>query len=222
MLAELRKVFESADGCGGMVVTGEDGVFSAGADLDDLTGTPEDLAYDDDLAETTDLIRTAPFPVVAALEGPCIGAAVELALACDLRVASSDAWLQVPAVRLGILYNPRTIVRLHRTLPRETVTRLLLLAERFSARSAQAAGLVSEVTEPGATAARAEELASRTPGTDAGSFAAGAVAATKGLLADLDQGTFDPDHWHRVRLGLLGSDDRRRAVAAAKERIKDR
>ncbi|WP_177287788.1 enoyl-CoA hydratase/isomerase family protein [Actinomadura madurae] len=218
MLAELRRVFASADDCGGMVLTGEGGAFSAGADLHDLSGTPDDLAYDDDLSRTVHLIRTAPFPVLAALEGPCVGAAVELALACDLRVAASDAFLQIPAVELGLLYNPRTIARLHRTLPRDTVTRLVLLGERFTAASAQAAGLVSEVAEPGEAAARAEEIATGiVPGPGSASF-----AATRRLLADLDLGAFDAEHWHRVRLDLLGSDTRRRAVAAAKDRLEHR
>lgn len=210
ILARLREVFAPLPDVDGVVLTGSGTVFSAGADLGELDGTSRDLEFDDELALLTEAVRTAPVPVVAAVEGPCVGAAVDLALACDARIAGADAWLRVPAVRLGILYSPRTIQRLHRTLPRETVTRLMLLGHRFDARPAAAAGLVTEVVPAGESARRAARLAAA---VDRGGSA---FAHTKRLLAELDDGTFDERRWQQIRSGLVASPERRTALERAR------
>jgi len=93
-----------------VIVSGVGGSFSAGADLSDLIGTLQDLGMDDAIEEVTLKIRDLPVPVIAAIDGPCLGGAFDLALSCDHRIASRDAFFQVPATRLGLLYNPRSIV----------------------------------------------------------------------------------------------------------------
>jgi enoyl-CoA hydratase len=159
-----------------------------------------------------DAVLATPVPVIAAIEGPCLGAAVDLALACDVQVAGRTAWLQVPAVRLGLLYNPRAVARLHRTLARATTSRLLLLGERFDAPAAQQAGLVGEVVETGRAVERAAELATRVP------LGTRAVRETRALLADLDAGAYRLDHWRQRRVELLNSAERRNRVAEAQDR----
>ena len=197
----------------GVVIEGRGDCFSAGADFGDLTGTSVDLAYDDAVAVVTTALRELPCIAVAAIEGPCVGAAADLALACDLRVAAQGSWLQVPAVRLGILYNPQTIALLAATYPVDAVRRLLLLGERFSAEDALLAGLVSHVAPRGDASKRAAGLLG-----DIDATARDAVAATKGLLTGLAAGSTDTTEWQRRRVELLDSPVRRAAVAQARQR----
>jgi enoyl-CoA hydratase/carnithine racemase len=81
--------------------------FSAGFDLDELTGSEEDLEADPAIGRAADALSRCPVPVVAQLQGHCHGAAVELALNCDLRVASDDLSLTLRAMMLGVVIEPR-------------------------------------------------------------------------------------------------------------------
>ncbi|KQY54442.1 MULTISPECIES: enoyl-CoA hydratase/isomerase family protein [unclassified Nocardioides] len=197
----------------GVVLHGNGDVFSAGADFREITGTTDDVGYDEAVAAASRAIRAAPVAVVAALEGPCLGAAADLALSCDLRVAAEGSYLQVPAVRLGLLYNPESLGRLCDAYPRDAVRRLLLLGERFDHDSARAAGLVSQVVAKGTAVATAEALLGATTTEHLA-----AVAATKAVLNSHDAGTFDPVEWQSSRLALLGSPERASAVARARSK----
>ena len=153
-LAALRSGLDEAiqHGARVVVLTADGPVFSAGADLDDLTGTAADEHYDDTVAALTTAITAAPIPVIAAIDGACIGAAVDLALSCDLVVVGCTAYLEIPAARLGILYNPAAIARLHRRVPASAL-RALLLGERLDAPACIHAGLALSAVE-GAAAGR--------------------------------------------------------------------
>ncbi|BCI53019.1 hypothetical protein NIIDNTM18_22970 [Mycolicibacterium litorale] len=213
VLADLRAAFtELPAGTRAVVLASTGEAFSAGADFADLTGTSADVDYDHDLAAASAAIRGCGVPVVAAIGGPCVGAGVELALACDARIAGPSAWFRVPAVELGLLYNPRSIRTLHATLPRATLTRLLVFAERFDADDAHRAGLVTHgVSGDPRDAAR----------TLAGALAAlpaEALAATRALLTALDEGAYRDADWQSTRMRLLDSPDRSRAVSDAAHR----
>lgn len=197
----------------GIVLTGSAGTFSAGADFRDLTGTSADVGFDDAVERVTQAIAASPVPVLAAMEGPCVGAGAHLALACDLRVAGRDSFLQVPAVRLGLLYSPRSVAQLAAAYPRDAVRRLLLLGERFDAVGAHAAGLVSIVVPAGTSRERAVQALS-----DLAPEHREAVAATRELLGALDTGTYDEAGWQQRRRDLLDSPARAHAIRQAKAR----
>jgi aspartyl-tRNA(Asn)/glutamyl-tRNA(Gln) amidotransferase subunit A len=213
LLAELREALEAQveAGARAVILTGAGDCFSAGADFADIAGTVEDLAVDEAVERTVAAVEKTPAPVIAAIEGPCIGAAFDLAMACDLRVASTTAFFELPAARLGILYNPRAIARLHRTLGRQTLARLVLIGERLDGEAALAAGLVSHLAPEGRAAQEAEGLAGRAAGG-----APEAVASSKRLLADLDGCDFDIEYSRQVRSNLLASTERQQALARAK------
>lgn len=194
------------------VISGRGGMFSAGADLSDINGTLDDLAIDDAIEAVTGRIRDLPLPVIAAIDGACMGGAVDLALSCDLRIAAENAFIQVPAARLGLLYNPRSIVKLQRRYGRDAVFRLLALGERFSARTAFNIGLVSRVV-PGDSHDAALAWADESSGN-----VGRAAAATKQLLNSVDAGDFDPEDWEKLRRDILSSPERREAVSREKKR----
>lgn len=196
-----------------LVISGAEGAFSAGADFGELTGTSADISYDDDVAAVGEALVRCPRVVVAAVEGPCIGAAVDLALACDVRIAGRGSYLQVPAVRLGLLYNPEAIARWSARLPQDVLRRMLLLGERFDDAEALRVGLVSQVVERGEAVTRAVDLLSAITTEERV-----ALAATKQVLSALERPGFDPRPWADPRRHLLDSPARAAAVRRAKHR----
>jgi enoyl-CoA hydratase/carnithine racemase len=209
VLATLRAELRAP--AGSVVITGGADVFSAGADLRELTGTVADRAIDDEIGRTVEALSALPVPTIAAIEGACVGAAVDLALACDVRIVGAGAFFELPAVRLGLLYSPPATIRMRRTLPDETLARLLLLGERIAGQDAVHAGLVSRCVPAGSAGAEAVAAAARLPAD-----ATDAMRATKALLVADDP---DPAAWETIRAGLLGSPRRRRAVAEAQARL---
>jgi enoyl-CoA hydratase/carnithine racemase len=209
--AALTRV--TAERLGALVLTGAGDCFSAGADISELRGTAEDVAFDDALAEIIGLIREAPFVVIAAIEGACIGAALDLACACDLRVVAASALFELPSVRLGLLYNPAAILRLQRRLPAPTMRRLVLLGDRINGSEALASGIGSYACAAGHAAALASELARRAI------VGSRALVESKRLLNALEHGDTDLAVWDEIRNELLSSPERRAALAAAKTRL---
>ncbi len=201
----------------GIVITGGAECFSAGGDFRELKGTSEDLAYDDAVSAAVAAILASDRIVVAAIEGPCMGAAADLALACDYRIAGAGSYVQIPAVRLGILYNPAALERIGRSYPRDTVRRLLLAGERFDDHEARRAGLFSRVVPQGEALGAALRNLARLDARQAD-----AVRATKRLLAELEAGTADRAQWQRRRAELLDSEQRGAAIRQAHARFIDK
>jgi enoyl-CoA hydratase/carnithine racemase len=98
-------------------------------------------------------------PVVAAIEGDAIGAGLELALACDVRVASEDAMFAIPDVEMGMAPSGGATARLPRIAGRGLAAEMILLGARIDGRRAAACGLVSEALPRPAVRARAEAIA---------------------------------------------------------------
>lgn len=214
LLADLHQQLNTARQQSARVVIlgGAGNTFSAGADLDDLTGTIDDLALDTAISKVVTAILALPAPVIGAVEGPCMGGAVDIALACDLLVASEDAFFQVPATRMGLLYNPEAILRWRKRLSGLTLRRMLLAGERLTAEAAFQAGVVSHVVPAGSVQDKCRELASRVL-----QGSCEAVAATKGLLVALESGNVKLRRWDKLRREILASSERMESVARAKK-----
>ena len=140
------------------VLTGRGRAFTAGMDvrvLHRLDATSA-RALITDLCGAIDAVHRAPFPVVAAVHGACLGAGFELALACDLRLAASDASFGLPEVRVGV---PSVIqaALLPPLIGPGRAAEMLLLGTAVDAARALAWGLVNRVVEPAALAKAVEE-----------------------------------------------------------------
>jgi len=209
MLNELKDAFSSTDSTTRVIVlNGAGSVFCAGGDLKELgRGEESDLQIDAAIEEVVEIIRNLPVPVIAAVEGACLGAGVDLLLACDLRVVAEDAYLEVPSVRLGFLYNPAGINRMYQRIGSTALARLLLLGERLTAEDAYNLGVISHLTSSGTSQTLAMYLAS-----ELCMGSAAAIDATKGYLRALENGNVDSEAWERTRRQLLGSEDRRKAI----------
>jgi enoyl-CoA hydratase len=152
------------------VVTGEGRAFCAGADIDELSGLDGAAGFARFVHTFTDVLdrlEQHPKPSVAAIDGAALGGGLELALACDLRVAADDARLGVPEIKLGLLPGAGGTQRLPRLLPRGIALQLLLTGAPLGAVDAHRLGLVNELSgaDPALVVAErlARELASGPP-----------------------------------------------------------
>jgi E-phenylitaconyl-CoA hydratase len=146
-----------------VILTGAGTAFCAGVDL----ATPGNVPVQSSMAASpivTRLRLTAPLdafnkPVIAALNGVAVGGGLELALACDLRIAATGARFGFPEVRIGSLPGSGGTQRLVGAVGRSLAAQMLLTGEPISAEQALASGLVSELHAPDALMGRAFALA---------------------------------------------------------------
>jgi enoyl-CoA hydratase/carnithine racemase len=126
--------------------------FSAGFDLDDLAGsTPAEV--DAIVSRAYDAVSASAVPTIACITGWCVGAGLELALSCDLRVANDTSTFQLPAGRIGVDYPEHGLSRIAAAAGRANASRMIVLSERFPAADAARMGLVHETAaDPQATA----------------------------------------------------------------------
>jgi enoyl-CoA hydratase/carnithine racemase len=135
----------------GMVVRGQGRHFSSGADIAELTAwiaaTPEEqvMARLSENVENLEALAALPFPVVAAISGCCFGVGLEMALACDYRVASERAVLALPEAEFGLMPGAGGSVRLARLVGGPAAARLVLSGRTVGAREALDLGLVDAV-----------------------------------------------------------------------------
>ncbi|MFL5952869.1 MAG: enoyl-CoA hydratase/isomerase family protein [Gaiellaceae bacterium] len=146
-----------------IVLTGAGRAFSAGADIDEFRGrTPEAvIAYYRETGDVYERVASLPQPTFSAIGGYCLGGGLELALATDFRIADETAVFGFPEVSLGIIPSSGGAHRLVRLVGPGRAKALFLLAERFDATTALAAGLLTEVVDAGRSLERALELAQR-------------------------------------------------------------
>ncbi len=212
-LARLAEVIRDARGATGVILTGEGGNFSSGFDLDALTGTCEDDDIDDLLAGIDHAIEEAPVPVVAAVEGACVGAGCDLAVICDLVVAAEGAFFAIPSIRVGVLYRAAAVREVVRRAGPQAAALLFLFGERMPAKAARECGLIAEVVRDGGALARARELLD---GSARG--IPEAVGATKKLLRALRRGDTDAAAFDELGRTLSASPARARAIEDARKR----
>jgi 2-(1,2-epoxy-1,2-dihydrophenyl)acetyl-CoA isomerase len=149
-----------------VVLTGAGGAFSAGGDVKTM---PERLALDpatrrQQLLEDGRVIRALrelPKPVIARIDGACVGAGLSLALACDLRVASSRSTFGATFHRIGLTGDFGLLHLLPRTIGPARAAELLLLAEVIDAARAESLSLVHRVVDAATLDAEVASIAQR-------------------------------------------------------------
>jgi enoyl-CoA hydratase/carnithine racemase len=148
-----------------LLITAVGPVFSAGYDIGNL---PREEFADRAEAlvahpfhEAIEAVDAYPYPAVAALNGHAIGGGLELALSCDLRIASEDAKLGMPPARLGLVYSHTGLRRFVDAIGVPRTKELFFTARNISARTALQWGLVNEVSSPDELADRGVAYAAR-------------------------------------------------------------
>jgi len=148
LLFSLAAELGTVAGAHVVVLTGSgEKAFSAGFDLDVLRALGAAAHDGDPLGTAVAALSSCPVPTIAALHGYCWGAAVELVTACDIRIATGDSSIAIPANRLGSLYRPRGIDALARRFGPTVVSELIVIGTRYNARTALDRGVISAVVE---------------------------------------------------------------------------
>lgn len=180
-----------------LVLTGDAGHFCSGADLMEL----EDLTFTLALRDALDDLAGLPVPTIASISGACMGLGMQLALSCDLRVATDDARFAVPVAKLGLMVDHWTIQRLALLAGHSTARWLTLTGRPIRADRAHQVGLVHElVTGP----EQVDQLAA-----DISSLAPLALRGSKvGLdLLERDAAAIDPDGVYRAAFHAAWASD---------------
>ncbi len=142
-----------------VVLRGAGGNFCSGADLSGV----EDQAFVDLLGQVLAGFRALPLPVIGAIEGFALGAGTQLALACDLRMATADAGFGVPAVKLGLMVDQWTVRRLVAAVGQSTARHLLLTGDVLSGQRAFDLGFLHHLGSADEALAWAGEIAKKAP-----------------------------------------------------------
>jgi enoyl-CoA hydratase/carnithine racemase len=154
-----------------VVLTGEDGMFSAGYDIGDIAdevfAEEAEKLVAHPFTAALDALDAYPYPTLAALGGHAIGGGLELALACDLRIAASGIRLGMPPAKLGLVYSHTGLQRFIAAVGVPRTRELFLLGRNVDAATAHGWGLVNWLADGESLAAEAlalaEELAGNAP-----------------------------------------------------------
>ncbi|MFI9506131.1 enoyl-CoA hydratase [Nocardia sp. NPDC052566] len=179
LVAALREaVLDASQTARVIVLTGRGPIFSAGADLNGV--------YSDDflngLMDMLHTVESIPVPVISAINGGALGAGVQLALASDLRVIAPDAYVAIPAAKLGITVDRWTVRRLVSLIGGGPARTILLGAEPVSAADAYAFGFANKLGTLADAQAWAKSIAQLAP-----------LSLRHMKLVFNDDGTRDPD-----------------------------
>lgn len=197
-----------------VILTGGDRVFSSGRDLKEVaanTGRDDVEAARAAWLAVTASIEQSPKPVIAAIEGACLTGGLELALACDLRVAGEGASFGITSAKLGTLPGFGATQRLPRLLGASNALELLFLAEPVGVDEAHRIGLINRRTAAGGALAECRRMADIVAQRAPLSLAAMKKAVYGGLSMPLAEAI----GWElALGAGLSGTRDRQEGIAA--------
>jgi enoyl-CoA hydratase len=162
IVEELREAVEKAAGedVRAVVLTGQGTVFCAGADL---SGDAFAEDYPDRLIALNRAIDATPLPVIGAINGPAIGAGLQLAMVCDLRVVAPEAYFHFPTSRYGLALDNWSIRRLSSLVGFGRARGMLLAADKLSAEVALQTGMANRIGTLADAQAWSAEIAGLAP-----------------------------------------------------------
>ncbi len=183
-LATVLKKHDQDERVKALLLLGEGGCFSAGADIKELASFDEDgMRRFHQLRESTfAILENFPAPTIAVIEKYALGTGLELALCCDLRVASANAKLGVPSARLGLVESYEYFYRLCRAVGFPWAKRMVFTGEQIEAAKAWQIGLVEEVIPADKIFAQVEDLGEKIKGNSLW-----AIRRTKKILATIEK-----------------------------------
>jgi enoyl-CoA hydratase len=144
-LMDALEKFDGDDSIGAMLITGNDKAFAAGADIKEMADQSITDMMDRDHVAVYGRIRTIRKPVIAAVSGWALGAGFEIALACDMIVASETARFGLPEVTIGVIPGAGGTQRLARAVGKVTAMEMILNNRTLTAREALQFGLVNRL-----------------------------------------------------------------------------
>jgi enoyl-CoA hydratase/carnithine racemase len=221
-LTELARVGGSESQARCVILTGAHGMFSAGYDIgeipDDEFEERAEALVAHPFTEAIEALEAFPYPTLASLPGHTIGGGLELALACDLRVARDDIRLGMPPAKLGLVYSHTGLRRFIDAVGAARTRELFLLGRYITAATALDWGLVNRLAPAesleAASLELAGELAGNAPLSQAGNkrVIAALLDARSGLEADVEAELIE------LRRASFASRDLREGMSAFAEK----
>jgi len=164
---DALEAFDGQDGIGAMVITGNEKAFAAGADIKEMADKSSDEMKKNDYTAVFDRIRSIRKPVIAAVSGWALGAGCEVAMSCDMIVASESAKFGQPEITIGVIPGAGGTQRLTRAVGKAIAMEMILNNRLLTAQEAYQSGLVNRVVPLESVLDEAlklaEEIASRAP-----------------------------------------------------------
>lgn len=178
-LMDALAVYDKDDNVGALVITGNEKAFAAGADIKEMVDKSADEMKRTDLVAVFARIRDIRKPVIAAVSGWALGGGCELAMSCDMIVASETAKFGQPEITIGVIPGAGGTQRLTHAVGKAIAMEMVLNSRTLSAQEAMQFGLVNRVVPPERFLDEALELA--------GSIAARAPLAVQAGKKMVDQ-----------------------------------
>ncbi len=145
-LCDALEALDADDGTRAIVVTGNERAFAAGADVGEMANaSPMEMLKRNRIGQW-DRVRRISKPVIAAVNGWCLGGGCELAMTLDLIIAGETARFGQPEISIGVIPGAGGTQRLTRAIGKSKAMHMILTGEPITAREAEAAGLVAQVT----------------------------------------------------------------------------
>ncbi|KAI4592442.1 hypothetical protein KJ359_011253 [Pestalotiopsis sp. 9143b] len=197
-----------------IVITGNEKFFSAGADIKEIsaidTETAQRSRYLEDLCHGLQAVRK---PLIAAVEGMALGGGFEVALACDIITASTEAYFGLPEVRIGLIPGAGGTQRLTNIVGKYKAMQLILLGANLGSEEARARGLVAEVYPAGAVLEKTLELAGQLA-----QLSPGALSLAKDAIRRCDDKGRDDEFERSLYYSAFSSSHKIEGIAAFLEK----
>jgi enoyl-CoA hydratase len=144
-LVSALQDYDADDNIGAIVITGNERAFAAGADIKEMTELSAVEMLIEDRIQRWDIVASIQKPIIAAVSGWCLGGGNELALACDMIIASESAKFGQPEIELGVIPGAGGTQRLTRAVGKQIAMEMVLTNRHLSAKEALQLGLIMRV-----------------------------------------------------------------------------
>jgi enoyl-CoA hydratase len=220
LLAELMDalaVFDVDEAIGAIVITGDERAFAAGADIKEMLGLSAVEMYLRDSISQFDRIRQIKKPVIAAVSGWCLGGGNELALSCDLIVASETARFGQPEINIGVIPGAGGTQRLARSVGKALAMEMVLNNRMLTAAEALQFGMLNRVVPVERYLEEALALASELAARPPLALRLGKEAVNNAFESSLTEGIADE---RRAFYFLFSTQDQKEGMTAFVEKRK--
>ncbi|MGG3988784.1 enoyl-CoA hydratase [Bacillus smithii] len=224
LLSELKQLLQTVKGQNDIqtvIITGSGPFFCAGADLKERKGMDEEEVKQavQQIRSIINELENVPQPTIAAINGAAMGGGLELALACDIRIAAQDAKLGLTETSLGIIPGAGGTQRLPRLIGKGRAKELIFAARKISGAEAEILGLVEYAVEAERVLEKAFELAKEFVENAPLSLRQAKIAVNKGMETDIMTGLKIEELAYNA---LLNSSDRIEGLKAFQEKRQPR
>jgi enoyl-CoA hydratase len=214
LMTALQALDENPE-IGAIVITGNEKAFSAGADISEMASASATEMIRRGMAGRWSWLRRIRKPVIAAVSGHCLGGGCELALACDIVVASETAKFGQPEVNIGVIPGAGGTQRLAHTVGKSLAMEMVLNDRRLGAEEALRCGLASRVAPPERYLEEAIALAAQIAGRAPLAVQLGKEAINQAFESGLSEGLA---YEQKLFYLLFASEDQKEGMAAFKEK----